>query len=191
VPLGSAAPDFRIMALDTGTVRPGLEHSTYAIRRRECEQLLALLQPAFALRSLADVRDAALHERIQRSLRPEHSQLGARLRYLFAANQRFPQLLAAWRAGDVATVGAIFRADGIGLLETMVDIVRAVPGVYGERMLGGGDKGASGAIVAAAAVPALRAAIAAEYPRRQPAYADRFAVHECGLATGIAELAPM
>ena len=32
-------------------------------------------------------------------------------------------------------------------LETMCDIVRTVPGVLGERMLGGGDKGASGCLV--------------------------------------------
>ena len=40
VPLGtvdregnsSAAKDFRVLALDTGTVRPGLEMSTYAVR---------------------------------------------------------------------------------------------------------------------------------------------------------------
>ena len=39
----------------------------------------------------------------------------------------------------------------------MCDIVRTVPGVYGERMLGGGDKGASGALVAADSVDAVRA----------------------------------
>jgi galactokinase len=36
VPLGKQAIDFRIVSLDTGTVRPGLEKSTYKIRRAEC-----------------------------------------------------------------------------------------------------------------------------------------------------------
>ena len=78
-------------------------------------------------------------------------------------------MLKAWREGDVATVGAIFRADGIGLrdqyrisgpeLETMCDIARTVPGVLGERMLGGGDKGAAGALALAPAARALRRAV--------------------------------
>ena len=33
VPLGADAGDFRIVGLDTGTVRPGLEKSTYKIRQ--------------------------------------------------------------------------------------------------------------------------------------------------------------
>ncbi len=83
----------------------------------------------------------------------------------------------------MATVGALFREDGLGLrddykisgpeLETMCDIVRTVPGVYGERMLGGGDKGASGALVAAGSVEAVRQAVEQAYPRSRPAYADR------------------
>jgi galactokinase len=198
VAIGERAPDFRFMALDTGTVRPGLEQSTYAVRRRECAQLLAMLTPGFGLRTLADVRDAALHERIQRRLRPAHAHLGDRLRYLFEAQQRFVRMLAAWRAGDIAEVGALFRADGEGLrdlyaisgreLEAMCRIARSVPGVFGERMLGGGDRGASGALVAAQAVPALCAAVAAEYPRLHPEQAQTYAVHECRVVDGIVEL---
>ena len=72
-------------------------------------------------------------------------------------------MIAAWRRGDVKYVGALFRDDGLGLrdlycisgpeLETMCDIARTVDGVYGERMLGGGDKGAAGAIVASGTPP--------------------------------------
>ena len=68
-------------------------------------------------------------------------------------------MLSAWKEGDITTVGKIFREDGFGLrddykisgpeLESMCDIARTVPGVYGERMLGGGDKGAAGALVSA------------------------------------------
>ena len=80
--------------------------------------------------------------------------------FLLTASPLFPWLLSsavldcppspppiantkAWRAGDVASVGEIFRMDGIGLrdvyeisgpeLETMCDIVRTVPGVLGEQ----------------------------------------------------------
>jgi galactokinase len=83
----------------------------------------------------------------------------------------------------VKRVGVLFREDGLGLrdeycisgpeLETMCDIARTVPGVHGERMLGGGDKGAVGAIVAADAVQNLKDAVALAYPRSRPDYKDR------------------
>ena len=95
------------------------------------------------------------------------------------------------------TVGAVFRADGLGLrdryrlsgpeLETMCDIARSVPGVLGERMLGGGDKGASGALVSASAVTALRRAVGTAYPRSHPERAGSFAVHECRMVDGVTE----
>ena len=104
-------------------------------------------------------------------------------------------MLAAWKRGDIVTVGKIFRADGLGLrddyqisgpeLEAMCDIARAVPGVLGERMLGGGDKGASGALVRAEAISHLRSAVAREYPLQFPAMAEKYAVHECRMVDGL------
>ena len=104
-------------------------------------------------------------------------------------------MLDAWRAGDIGTVGRVFREDGIGLrddyrisgpeLEAMCDIARTVPGVFGERMLGGGDKGASGAIAASGAVEALREAVDAAYPAAYPDLSDRYAVHALRLVDGI------
>jgi galactokinase len=108
VPLGGQAVDFRIVGLDTGTVRPGLEKSTYRISGPE--------------------------------------------------------------------------------LETMCDIARTVPGVLGERMLGGGDKGAAGALVRADGVDALATAVRAGYPRSHPSYADAFAVHVCRVVDGVTTL---
>jgi galactokinase len=92
-------------------------------------------------------------------------------------------------------VGSIFRADGISLrddyqisgkeLETMCDIVRTIPGVLGERMLGGGDKGASGALILPEAEEALRNAVATAYTRSHPDFADSYAVHSCRMVDGI------
>jgi galactokinase len=149
VSLGAGATDFRIVVLDTGTVRPGLEKSTYKIRRAECEKLVSLLQKA---------------------------------KYDISA-------------GDIETVGRIFREDGIGLrddykisgpeLETMCDIARSVPGVLGERMLGGGDKGAAGVLVKAESVDALKSAVDATYPRKRPEYKNKYAVHICNVVDGV------
>jgi len=89
----------------------------------------------------------------------------------------------------------MFRADGIGLrddyqisgkeLETMCDIARTVPGVLGERMLGGGDKGASGALVLDGSVQAVHDAVETAYPRSHPDFAGSYAVHSCKIVDGI------
>jgi galactokinase len=198
LPLGKGAEDFRIVSLDTGTVRPGLEKSTYKVRRAECEQLVELAAEEFGISCLADVREEDLYHRIQARFAASHPELCDRLTYIFHAQARFYEMLDAWKAGDIQTVGAIFREDGVGLrddykisgpeLESMCDIVRTVPGVYGERMLGGGDKGAAGALVAADATDAVRGAVDTAYPRSRPGLADKYAVHICRIVDGVREL---
>lgn len=59
----------------------------------------------------------------------------------------------------------------------MCDIVRCVHGVWGERMLGGGDKGASGCIVALEAASTVIDTVAHAYPLSRPHLADEYAVH--------------
>lgn len=198
VPLGENAVNFRIVGLDTGTVRPGLEKSTYRIRRAECDEFAEMLGPEFGVSCLADVRSRELYDRILDMYRTTHPNHCDRLTYIFHAQQRFSTMLEAWKAGDVETVGRVFREDGIGLrdeykisgpeLETMCDIARSVPGVLGERMLGGGDKGAAGALVRAESVEALEAAVRTGYPKSHPAYADAFAMHVCRVVDGITTL---
>jgi galactokinase len=197
LPLGSGAADFRIMSLDTGTMRPGLEKSTFSVRVAECRELVGLCSE-FGIRALADVQDAELYSKIITKLGTSHPRLCKRLNYLFGAQKRFVEMLGAWQEGDIARVGKMFREDGLGLrdeyeisgreLETMCDIARTVPGVLGERMLGGGDKGASGALVLAESEQALREAVATAYPRSHPAYAASFAVHSCRMVDGISVL---
>jgi len=196
VPIGPGAIDFRIVVLDTGTDRPGLEKATYAVRRRQCEELVGILQKAgYKITCLADVKDEAMYQRIMGQFGPSHADLCDRLNYIYHAQQRFYKMMDAWRSGDVETVGAIFRQDGLGLrddykisgpeLETMCDIVRTVPGVLGERMLGGGDKGASGALVQAKSVNAVKKAVDAAYPRSRPAFANKYATHVCKVVDGV------
>ena len=193
---------FRLLVLDTGTTRHGLDVSTYSLRVAECRKLCAVA----GLRALADVKTpeqlAAVRARVADStvaLPPaEQAALLARLQYIYDAQHNFARMVEAWAAGDIATVGRLFRADGIGLrdqycisgpeLEAMCDIARTVPGVHGERMLGGGDKGAAGLLCAPDAVAAVRAAVATSYPRGHPLYADKWAVHECRFVQGITVL---
>jgi galactokinase len=198
VPLGENAEDFRIVVLDTGTVRPGLEKSTYRIRRAECDEFARMLGSEFGVSCLADVRSHELYDRILDTFGNTHADHFDRLTYIFNAQQRFATMLEAWKAGDVETVGQVFREDGIGLrddykisgpeLETMCDIARTVSGVLGERMLGGGDKGAAGALARADSVKALETAVRTGYPRSHPAFADDYAVHVCRVVDGITTL---
>jgi len=196
VALGAGATDFRVVGLDTGTVRPGLEKSTYRIRRAQCDELVELAKKAgFDITCLADIKDDKIYNKMLAKFKHSHPDLCDRMTYIYKAQKRFYEMMDAWKAGDIETVGAIFRADGFGLrdeykisgdeLETMCDIVREVDGVLGERMLGGGDKGASGALVTADSVHAVKAAVDSEYPKRQPDYADKYAVHVCSIVDGI------
>ena len=198
VPLGEAE-DFRLVSMDTGTMRPGLEKSTYRIRRAECAELLEMLRPKYGLHNLADIRDSDVYNRIMEEYGPRNPALCARLKYIFFAQQRFYDMLRFWKSGDIRSVGRLFRADGIGLrddyrisgpeLESMCDIARTVPGVYGERMLGGGDKGAAGALVEAAAVSDLALAVDTAYPRSHPELQDRYALHTLQMVDGIQDVA--
>lgn len=196
VPLGSYATDFRIVVLDTGTVRPGLEKSTYKIRRTECEKLVSLLQRAgYNINCLADIREQKVYEQILSRFGSEYPDLCDRLKYIFGAQKRFYEMLDAWKRGNIEKVGSIFREDGIGLrddykisgpeLETMCEIARGVPGVLGERMLGGGDKGAAGALVRADSVDALKLAVDDVYPRKCPEYKHKYAVSVCEITEGV------
>ena len=195
-PFGGDADTFRIVSLDTGTKRPGLEKSTYKQRREECDRLVEMLAAPFGIASLADIADDSMYTKVRAYLEAQGAsdQFG-RIKYLYEARQRFADTLNAWRAGDIARVGGNFRADGIGLrddyrisgkeLETMCDLARAVPGVYGERMLGGGDKGASGALVATESLDSLRTLINRAYPLAHPDFAEDYAVHDCRTVDGI------
>ena len=76
--------------------------------------------------------------------------------------------------GDLATVGACLKKDTVFVieydisgpeLETMCNIVRTVPGCLGERMLGGGDKGAAGALAKAGSEDSIRSVVNLAYPQ--------------------------
>jgi galactokinase len=196
VPLGKGGQELRLVVLDTGTDRPGLDKSTYKIRRAECEAFVELIKNAgFKITCLADVKEEKMYNQIFEKFLKSHPDYCDRFKYIYKAQKRFYQMLEAWKTGNIKTVGSIFRDDGIGLrdeykisgpeLETMCDIARTVPGVLGERMLGGGDKGAAGAIVLADSIDKLKNAVADRYPKIYPQLADKYAVHICKIVNGV------
>jgi len=196
VPFGQCEEEWRIVVMDTGTVRPGLEKSTYKIRRAQCEEMVEFAkQKGFGINCLADIKDPTLYDQIYEAVIDTEPDLCDRMKYIFGAQKRFYEMLDAWKAGNIRTVGKIFREDGIGLrddykisgpeLEAMCDIARTVEGVLGERMLGGGDKGASGALVLAERVEKLKTAITENYPKQHPDFADKYTVHVCKVVDGV------
>ncbi len=146
---------------------------------------------------LAEIKEKALYAEIYSKFHQKYPSLCKRLKYIFQAQQRFSLMIKAWESGDVYTIGRLFKDDGLGLrddhqisgpeLETRCDIARIVPGVFGERMLGGGDKGAAGAIVLASHIDELRRAIDVAYPRSHPDYIAKYAVHVCRVVQGVTE----
>jgi len=187
-------------ALETG--RPPADFDVVALSvSYELDELNAvelLRRAGYDLACLADVTDDGLYGRIMADMAQSHGDLCRRLRYIHGAQKRFYRMLEAWKAGDVETIGSVFREDGIGLrddyeisgpeLESMCDIARTVGGVLGERMLGGGDKGASGALVLPGSVDELKRAVEVAYPRSHPDLAGNYAVHVCGIVDGVAVL---
>jgi galactokinase len=200
LPFGSES-DFCLVSLDTGTDRPGLEKSTYKIRQAECEEFVSILKPKFGVSTLGDIKDEETFRWIEEEYKEKYPDLFDRLNYIYHAQKRFYRMLDAWKQGNIPTVGEIFREDGLDLrdmykisgpeLETMCDIARTVPGVYGERMLGGGDKGAAGALVAAKSTEALRQAVDLAFPRSYPWLKDKYAVHVCRSVDGMKLIQPV
>ena len=195
IPYGGDTKDFRIVYLDTGTERFGLEKSTYTKRRAECNLMAQNFKKVFGWDSLAAIKTTTEFNQAIEWLRQNELPGANRLQYLFEARNRFHHTISAWREGNFAQIGANFRADGLGLrdlyeisgkeLETMCDLARTVEGVYGERMLGGGDKGAAGAIIHNQALPKLKAVIDRAYPLCHPNYSDKYAIHECKVVKGL------
>lgn len=197
---GGTADALCMLALDTGRSRKGLKDATYPRRVQECAQILATAKLRIGGESLADLVRDDRYERAMASLADGPPELRARLRYLRGATSRLPRMVAAFARGDARELGACMRLDGISLrddysisgpeLEAMCEIVRAQAGSFGERMLGGGDCGTTGAIVDPARADAILAAVRREYPLRCPAHAATFATHRCAVADGIVRLPP-
>lgn len=147
--------------MDSG-VRHTLPGSRYPVRVAECREALAILQRAgYAIDDLASLPRAALDEAI--GLLP--APLDMRLRHVVEEVERVEQAEAAIEDGDVVALGRLMNDSGRSsaslydishpTVEGIVATAREIPGVYGARMMGGGDGGAAIALVERDAIPAL------------------------------------
>jgi galactokinase len=144
IPLPDA---LELVVLDSGVAH---QHAggDYATRRRESEEAARRL-------GVARLRDAGLDALPRAAALP--AVLARRARHVITENDRVVQAQAALRAGDLRTLGDLFRASHASMrddyevsvpeVDLLVELASREPGVFGARLTGGGF---GGAIVAAA-----------------------------------------
>jgi galactokinase len=151
----------------------GERHGTPAKYRAECARAVALLAEKMpGLCSLRDLDAASL--RRYRDVLPE--SVAARAEYVVSENARVVATAAALETGDLDELGRLFAESHAALrdlyltsspaVEAMVDVVAAIPGVIGSRMMATGSGGYTVNLVLADAVPAVQTAAAREYGAR-------------------------
>jgi galactokinase len=179
--------DLRFVVADT-MVRRALASSEYNVRRRQCEQGVAVLsRHAPSLRSLRDVGLGFLEEH-RAELDPV---VYRRCDYVIRENARVEQACRDLACGDFRAFGERMRASHLGLrddyevsspeLDLLVEAADAVEGVLGARMMGAGFGGCVLALVEEGAVPAFEERVGRDY---ETATGKRPAVHVVALAAG-------
>jgi galactokinase len=167
-----ADDDLALVACHSGSPRR-LESSAYNERRSQCEAavaVIAVMEPSVT--ALRDVTPAMLE-----AARPRLDPVAAaRAEHIVFEDERVLAAIAAFEAGDLATVGRLFyeshasMRDLFGIsspeLDALVEIARATPGVIGARLTGAGFGGCTINLVRRDAVAALRANVLRDYPAR-------------------------
>ncbi len=194
-------PDVALVVCDTG-VRRELAASAYNERRQQCEEAANLLgeamladaaaqpdtlpppQPVTSLRDVSPEAFARYAAALPETLRK-------RARHVLDENARVLRAVEALRAGDAPRLGALLYESHASLrhdyevsspeLDTLIDIARQTPGVFGARLTGAGFGGCALALVRRDAVEALRAALARDYPTRTGRQAT---IYPCAVGDG-------
>jgi galactokinase len=170
-------------------VKRGLVDSEYNTRRRECEAAAA----HFGVPALRDVAPDlfALH---QDEL---DETVTKRARHVITENARTEAAAVALAAGDLKLMGQLMAESHVSMrddfeitvpaIDALVEIIGAVIGERGGvRMTGGGFGGCVVALAPQELVPAVEAAIAAEYPAVSGKQAT---VYVCRASAGAGEMA--
>jgi len=170
VPLGDNK--IRIVICNT-MVRHELGESEYNKRRAECEQGVELMRRRWPqIRALRDVE-----------LEPFESHAGTlpevvrrRCRHVISENERTMASVEALRDGALQRFGELMNESHDSLrddyqvscseLDTLVEIARDTPGIWGARMTGGGFGGCTVNLVSADQAESFCARIAEQYEKK-------------------------
>ena len=167
--------------------------SGYNDRRRDCETGVALLAKALpGIKALRDVSSEAI-ERHAALLPPV---VYRRCRHIVTENDRTERAAAALEAGDLVLCGKLMDESHVSMrddfeiscpeVDVMVGLNRAVPGVFGARMTGGGFGGSTISLVEAGAVEGFIASVAPDY---QKATGLTPTIFTCSPGAGVGALA--
>ncbi len=152
-----------VVVIDSGIAH---DHATgaYNARRSECEEAARTM----GISTLRDATDAGIA--LLARTRPD---LAARARHVLTENARVGAFVGALRAGDLAACGVLLDASHRSLrddfavslpeVDVLVALLRAQPGVFGARMVGGGFGGSVLAIATPDGAPAAARTASAAY----------------------------
>jgi galactokinase len=164
-------PSVRIVICNT-MVHHQLASSEYTQRRRECEEAVALLSSS--IEGVTALRDVGVEQLEEHAARLPATIL-KRARHVVTENARALAAVAALEARDFAEFGQLMNASHESLrndynvscaeLDLMAELARAVPGVYGARMTGGGFGGCVVALVEASAAAHFADAVGPAYEK--------------------------
>ena len=158
-------PEVRLVLCDSG-VRHQLARGEYNRRRADCEA------PAKAL-GVAALRDAKMPEAAALS-----GTLARRARHVVGENDRTLRAADALEDGDLRAFGRLMAQSHASLrddyevscpeLDALVRAAGEAPGVYGDRMMGGGFGGSTINLIAADRAGAFCERIRRLFPRSRP-----------------------
>ncbi|MGM0619384.1 MAG: galactokinase, partial [Actinomycetota bacterium] len=178
--------DHALLIMDSG-VRRRLESSGYGQRTQELEAAL----PVLSGRRPADLDP----DELPALLRGLDSVPARRLRHVVTENARVREAAAAFEAGDLVRVGAVFAAGHASLrddfevsipeLDALVELA-VDAGATAARMTGGGFGGAAIALVVESHGAELGEVVMAGYRRLFPS--SEGAIHLCRAADGARRL---
>ncbi len=196
VPKGKSMPGFSVVIVNSG-FNKALIGTDYNNRVDECKIAASVLQ------ELAHGKVTAYKDAKLRSIDPADwaahreglpGRFGRRAKHFFTEIDRVRRGVEAWKAGDIASFGALMVESGESSvhdyqcgcpeLTTIFDVMKTCPGVYGARFSGAGYRGCCIGLAAPDAKEELEKRLAAVYPSRHPQYADKYRVYFCKTADG-------
>lgn len=181
-------PEVRIVICNT-RIRHELATSEYNRRRFDCESGVRQLAAKLTA-PIQSLRDVSLED-LDRCREDLPEVIYRRCRHVVTENARVQRAGIALRKADMREFGALMYQSHKSLredyevscaeLDLMVDLAKAVPGVYGARMTGGGFGGCTVNLVRADSAEVFKEVIEREYQRAQGLQAE---VYVCKAADG-------